>query len=104
MEKPRRRVRAQHRQQHSTTIPDSAQPLFNKHQTRHDNITNNNSDARHGYARRVRIARATSAICVNNGMVYLSTQKRRREEKKSVDIGGGKGKRWDREEIGISTE
>lgn len=105
MEKPRRRVRAQHRQRHSETTPDSAQPLFNKDPTRHDKTTTNNyGDSRHGYARRVRIARATSIICVNNGMVYLRTQqRRRREEKKSVAIGGGKHQHWDKEGIGIST-
>ncbi|KAK3500808.1 hypothetical protein B0T13DRAFT_231029 [Neurospora crassa] len=109
MEKPRRRVRAQHRQRHSETTPDpdSAQPLFNKDPTRHDNTTDTNSygDARYGYARRVRIARATSIICVNNnGMVYLRTQqRRRREEEKSVDVGGGKHNYWDKEGIGIST-
>ncbi|KHE80230.1 hypothetical protein GE21DRAFT_1218896, partial [Neurospora crassa] len=109
-EKPRRRVRAQHRQRHSETCPDSAQPLVNKDPTRHDNTSTNNNygDARYGYARRVRIARATSIICVNNnGMVYLRTQqrrrRRRREEKKSVDIGGGKHQHWDKEGIGIST-
>ncbi|KAL0465379.1 hypothetical protein QR685DRAFT_138762 [Neurospora intermedia] len=108
MEEPRRRVRAQHKQRHSETTPDPAQPLFfKKDPTRHDNNTttnNNYGDARHdGYARRVRIVRATSIICVNNnGMVYLRTQQR--EEKKSVDIGGGgKHKHWDKEGIGIST-
>lgn len=91
MEKPRRRVRAQNRQQHSVPISNSAQPLFNKHQTRHDNTINNNDDARNGHACRVRVARS-AFISVGNGMVYLRSIQKRREEEKGIDFGDGK--RW----------